>query len=58
MNSMSNISNTEQTPVWADQISVAATRKTPCLTELSTLGLIGGALVLSTVLWAAIFAIL
>ncbi|WP_193221993.1 hypothetical protein [Amylibacter sp. SFDW26] len=58
MNSMSNISEAGQAPVWTKQSSVVAERKPPCLTELSALGLIGGALVLSAVLWTAIFAVI
>jgi len=58
MNSLSHISNAEQTYVWPDDDAIAAARKTPCLTELSALGLIGGAILFSTVLWTAIFAVI
>ncbi len=58
MNSMSNISKAEQTPVWSEQSSVVSQRNTPCLTELSAMGLIGGAFAFSAILWIAIFAVL
>ncbi|MFY0596007.1 MAG: hypothetical protein JXQ85_06230 [Cognatishimia sp.] len=58
MNSLSNASNTEQTSMWSDtQVRVDA-RRLPCLTELSTLGLVGGALALSSLLWIAIISVL
>jgi|GEM_PF-2724840 len=58
MNSLSNASNTDQTTLWSDTQVKADARRLPCLTELSTLGLVGGALALSSLLWVAIITVL
>ena len=58
VSSLSNVPNTEQASVWSSAEAVAVSRSKPCLTEVSALGLIAGALGLSAILWIAILAVL
>lgn len=59
MSMSSQISDADQSgSVWSAENSVEVERKFPCLTEMSALGLIGGAAMLSVVLWLAIYAVL
>ncbi len=58
MNSISNITAADQTPDWQADTTPIVVQKTSCFTELSTIGLMGGAVVLSGALWLAIIAVL
>lgn len=58
MSTLSNVPKAEQTSVWSSAEAVAVSRSKPCLTEVSALGLITGALGLSAILWVAILAVL
>lgn len=58
MSSLPNVPNTDQTAMWSSAEAVAVSRRKPCLTEVSALGLIAGALGLSAILWIAILAVL
>lgn len=58
VSSLSNVPNTDQAKIWSSTEAIAVTRSRPCLTEVSALGLIAGALGLSAILWIAILAVL
>lgn len=58
MSTLSNVPKTEQASVWSSADAVSEARRKPCLTEVSALGLIAGALGLSALLWIAILAVL
>ena len=58
VSSLSNVPNSEQPSMWSKAEAIAVSRSKPCLTEVSALGLIAGALGLSAILWIAILAVL
>lgn len=58
MSSLPNVPNSEQATMWSKAEAIAVSRRKPCLTERSVVGLITGALGISALLWVAIIAVL
>lgn len=58
MSYLSNLSESDAPSSWTDTAPNDTGRKSVCITEFSTLGLMIGAAVFAACLWIAIFAVL
>lgn len=58
MSSAPDVVRADQSALWSSNDEITVGRQTPCLTEMSAVGLISGAVGLSALLWLAIFVVI
>ncbi|SLN73732.1 hypothetical protein ROA7450_04168 [Roseovarius albus] len=58
MSSAPDVVRADRSALWQSDDEITVARQTPCLTEMSAVGLIGGAAGLSALLWLAIFVVI